>query len=86
MGQKDGSVDPQGVLARLRLCRNEHRASLAIGPHAGRLAGLSDAPLPGQPPRHGDARVQGVIIAALNRRPQIFLPQLNITSILLRSC
>jgi len=35
-----------------------------------RLAGLSDAPRPGQPRRHGDERVQEVLDATLNRRPR----------------
>jgi transposase len=35
-----------------------------------RLAGLSDAPRPGQPRRHDDAKVQEVLDATLNRRPK----------------
>ena len=35
-----------------------------------RLAGLSDAPRTGQPRRHGDAQVQEVLDATLNRRPR----------------
>jgi transposase len=35
-----------------------------------RLAGLSDAPRPGQPRRHDDDRVQEVLEATLNRRPK----------------
>ena len=35
-----------------------------------RLAGLSDAPRPGQPRHHGDERVQKVIDATVNRRPR----------------
>ena len=36
---------------------------------SGRVAGLSDAPRTGQPRRHGDAQVQEVLDATLNRRP-----------------
>ncbi len=36
----------------------------------GRLAGLSDAPRSGQPRRHHDGKVQEVLEATLNRRPQ----------------